>query len=218
MSPMNASSLKASHPARSLRHAVRLGVLLVALAGCGPKLPEPAGATLPVDKKWRPEPPPPAPAEAVQPGVMTLSKLFELVRKLDPQARIQGNAAQFKVEDRELILVGDEKAGRMRIMTPLARVGSLDPGVLHRMLQANFDAVLDARYAIANDVVWSAFIHPLPPMDEAQFANAVAQVYVAAITFGTTYTSGALVYGGGDSNAEHQKLFEELRKRTTPEI
>lgn len=159
-----------------------------------------------------------APQVTVLPGSMTLQRLFDLVRRIDPQARFQGNAAQFKVEGRELILVGDEKAGRMRIMTPLARVGSLDAAVLHRMLQADFDAVLDARYAIANDVVWSAFIHPLPPLDEAQFANAVAQVYVAAITFGSTYTSGALVYGGGDSNAEHQKLFEELRKLTEPDI
>lgn len=159
-----------------------------------------------------------APGVAVLPGAMTLEKLFDLVRRIDPQARFQANAAQFKVEGRELLLVGDEQAGRMRIMTPLARVGSIDAAVLHRMLQADFDAVLDARYAIAHDIVWSVFIHPLPPLDEAQFANAVAQVYIAAITFGSTYTSGALVYGGGDSNAEHRKLFEELRKLTEPEI
>lgn len=191
------------------RHARWVIVLLFAIGAVQAQDGEapPAGAA-----------PDAAPQVTVLPGSMTLQKLFDLVRRIDPQARFQGNAAQFEVEGRELILVGDEQAGRMRIMTPLARVGSLDAAVLHRMLQADFDAVLDARYAIANDVVWSAFIHPLPPLDEAQFANAVAQVYVAAITFGSTYTSGALVYGGGDSNAEHQKLFEELRKLTEPEI
>lgn len=155
-----------------------------------------------------------APEVQKLPGNTTLATLFDLVRKIDPEARIQGNAAQFHVQDRQLILVGDENAGRMRIMTPVARVDALDGTILHRLLQANFDAVLDSRYAIADDLVWSVFIHPLPPMDEAQFANAVGQVYIAAATFGSTYTSGALIYGGGDSNAEHQKLLEELRKRT----
>lgn len=155
-----------------------------------------------------------APPVQKLPGTTTLATLFELVRKIDPEAHIQGNAAQFRVQDRQLILVGDENAGRMRIMTPVAQVDALDGAILHRLLQANFDAVLDSRYAIADDLVWSVFIHPLPPMDEAQFANAVGQVYIAAATFGSTYTSGALVYGGGDSNAEHEKLLEELRKRT----
>lgn len=152
------------------------------------------------------------------PGDMTLAGLFELVRRIDPQAQVQGNAAQFTVNDRGLVLVGDERAGRMRIMSPIARADALDEEILQRMLQANFDAVLDARYAIANGVVWSVFIHPLPPMDEAQFANAVSQVFVAASTFGSAYTSGALIYGGGDTNEEHRKVLEALKRRLEPQI
>ena len=148
------------------------------------------------------------------PGSATLESLFDLVRKVDPEARVSGNVAEFRVEGRQLILVGDEAAGRMRIMTPIVQADALEAAILHRMLQANFDAVLDSRYAIANGLVWSVFIHPLPPMDEAQFANAVGQVYIAADTFGTTYSSGAFVYGDGDSNEMHQRLLEELRKRT----
>lgn len=153
----------------------------------------------------------PAPQIERLPGDMTLTGLFELVRRIDPEAQVQGNAAQFTVNDRGLVLVGDERAGRMRIMSPIARADALDQEILQRMLQANFDAVLDARYAIANGVVWSVFIHPLPPMDEAQFANAVSQVFVAASTFGGAYTSGALIYGGGDTNEEHRKVLEALK-------
>ncbi len=162
----------------------------------------------------------PAQAPQVQrlPGDMTLATLFDLIRKIDPEARIEGNAAQFTVQDRGMILVGDENAGRMRIMSPIARTDALDESILQRMLQANFDAVLDARYAIANGIVWSVFIHPLPPMDDAQLANAVSQVFVAAATFGTAYTSGALVYGAGDSNEEHRKVLEELKQRLAPSI
>ncbi|MDX2298182.1 MAG: hypothetical protein NW204_00500 [Xanthomonadaceae bacterium] len=160
----------------------------------------------------------PAPQIERLPGDMTLTGLFELVRRIDPQAQVQGNAAQFTVNDRGLVLVGDERAGRMRIMSPIARADALDEEILQRMLQANFDAVLDARYAIANGIVWSVFIHPLPPMDEAQFANAVSQVFVAASTFGSAYTSGALIYGGGDTNEEHRKVLEALKRRLEPQI
>lgn len=161
---------------------------------------------------------PAAPEIQRLPGDMTLAGLAELVRRIDPEARIQGSAIQFHVQERTLILVGDEHAGRMRIMTPIARTDALDATILQRMLQADFDAVLDARYAIANGIVWSVFIHPLPPMDEAQLANAIGQVYIAAATFGTTYTSGALVYGGGDTNEEHRRLLEAIKKQIAPEI
>ncbi|PKM08149.1 MAG: hypothetical protein CVV14_05205 [Gammaproteobacteria bacterium HGW-Gammaproteobacteria-4] len=165
-----------------------------------------------------PEEAPAAPQVQRLPGDTTLAALVEMVLRIDPEAQANGSAIQFRVQDRNLILVGDENAGRMRIMTPIARTDALDIETVQRMLQANFDAVLDARYAVANGIVWSVFIHPLPPMDEAQLANAIAQVYIAAATFGTTYTSGALVYGGGDSNEEHRKLIDEIKKQIAPEI
>lgn len=145
-----------------------------------------------------PKPSPPRASASPTSGT-TLAELFEHVRKIDPEARIEGHTAQFRVGGRTLILVADEAAGRMRIMTPIAAVLEVGEAVLHRMLQANFDAVLDARYAIADGIVWSAYIHPLPPLQPAQVASAIEQVWTAAETFGTTYTSGELLYGGGDS-------------------
>ena len=172
-----------------------------------------------------PSPGRPSGAPTVPPGAgapqtsgTTLADLFGQVRKIDPDARIQGHAAQFQVGERELILVGDEAAGRMRIMTPIAPVSEIGEAVLRRMLQANFDAVLDVRYAIADGIVWSAFIHPLPPLEPDEFESAVEQVWTAAETFGTTYSSGALVYRGGDSEEEHRKLLEDAAKRGEPAI
>ena len=83
---------------------------------------------------------------------------------------------------------------------------------MERMLQANYDAVLDARYAIANDIVWSTFIHPLTSLTEDDFISALAQTVTAAETFGTSYTSGAVVFGGGDSSGIHEDLLEELQE------
>ena len=89
---------------------------------------------------------------------------------------------------------------------------------LMRALQANFDSALDARYAVANELVWATYIHPLSPLLEGQFLSAVAQTYTAAETFGTTYTSGAFTYGGGDSAEEQRKLLEELEKKLNPTV
>jgi len=190
----------------------RIGVLLGAVWWSGlvqAKIPQEPGAG---------QKAPPASQIERLPGDMTLARLFDLVRKIDPKAQIKGNVAQFTASGHSLILVGDEHAGRMRIMSPIARVDALDEAVLKRMLQADFDAALDARYAIGNGIVWSVFIHPLPPLGQAQFADAVKQVLVAAATFGSTYTSGALIYGGGDTNKEDRKLLEKLKQQAAPTI
>lgn len=158
----------------------------------------------------------PPPAADVSP--MRFAALAELVRKIDPKARVEANSAQFAVESRTLVLVADERAGRMRVMTPVARADTLEREALERMLQANFDSVLDVRYALARGLVWSAYLHPLANLDAARFADAVSQVYIAAETFGSTYTSGALVYGGGDSQAEHEALRARIAKRLETRI
>jgi len=45
-------------------------------------------------------------------------------------------------------------------------------------------------------VVWSCFIHPLGQLADTQVIEAVKQVNKAANTFGTTYSSSDLVFGG----------------------
>ncbi len=168
-----------------------------------------------------PEAAPPAvpPAETAPPpasGPMTAERLGELVRRADPEAEQEGNGWRFSFQERPMILVSDPAADRMRIMTPIAHTDVLSDDLMYRMLQANYDAVLDSRYAVANGIVWSAFIHPLSPLDDEQFASAVVQVYFAAATFGTTFTSGLFMFGGGDSDEENRKLIEELQKRLQP--
>ena len=81
-----------------------------------------------------------------------------------------------------------------------------------RMLQANFDAVLDSRYAVAGGNVWSVFIHRLSSLTSEDLISGVAQTAVAADTFGTSFTSGAVVFGGGDSSGIHRDLEERLRQ------
>ena len=56
------------------------------------------------------------------------------------------------------------------------------------------------------------FIHPLGSLTQEDFLSGVAQVVTAAETFGASYTSGAVVFGGGDSNEIHKDLLDQLEK------
>lgn len=145
-------------------------------------------------------------------GPMTPDRIGELVKLVDPEAQDMGNGYIFKIQDRDLRLVYDERADRMRIITPIIPASGLPSELLNRMLQANFDAVLDARYAVGGGNVWSVFIHRLSSLNTEDLISGISQTAVAADTFGSTFTSGAVVFGGGDSSELHRDLEERLRR------
>ena len=100
-------------------------------------------------------------------------------------------------------------------MVPIASVEDVTPEELSRMMQANFDTALDARYAIAQGRVWGVFIHPLGALEREQFLSALAQTVNLARTYGTLYSGGAQHFGGGDSAQLYRDLFEDLQGRGT---
>lgn len=147
---------------------------------------------------------------------MTLERLDALILAVDPERLRQpsGRVWTFTVEDVPLTVVTDPRADRMRIVVPVARAGALEPDALMRLMQANFDTALDARYAIGRDVLWSTFIHPLGPLTDDQFLSGIGQTVNLARSFGSTYSSGAVSYGGGDSqDLIARELIEELLKK-----
>ncbi|MEM1081227.1 MAG: hypothetical protein AAGH65_06555 [Pseudomonadota bacterium] len=160
------------------------------------------------------EPSNPAPDAAP----LTADGLNERLRLIDDQVQRSGNSWQLTIGERPVLVVCDPASDRMRVMTPVAEAGAIDEALAIRMLQANFDAVLDARYAIGNGLIWSVFIHPLASTRDAELASAIGQVVVAADTFGTTFSSGALMYGGGDSQQEHEELLESLQELLSPSV
>lgn len=112
------------------------------------------------------------------------------------------------------MMVADPRADRMRVMTAIAPVSILTPELMMRVMQANFDSALDARYAVAKDVVWGVFIHPLIDLTDDEFLSGIGQVVNISITFGSSFSSGMLMFGGGDSqDIERRKLIEELLKK-----
>ena len=99
----------------------------------------------------------------------------------------------------------------MRIIVPIGPADALEEPLLVRLMQANFDSALDARYAIARGVLWSTFIHPLASLDDAAFLLGLGQTVNLANTFGDSYSSGVLLFGGGDSRGiRERELLEQL--------
>lgn len=148
-------------------------------------------------------------------GPMSNQKLDVLIRRLDEQAKGRPGFWQFSVESRALLVVTDEKANRMRIMTPVTESDKVDQKTMMRLLQANFDTALDARYAVAQGKLWSVFIHPLQALTDSEFIEGVGQVVNLASSYGGSYSSGLLIFRGGDSEElRGRELIERLKKRS----
>ena len=162
-------------------------------------------------------PPQTAPSENDE-GTMTLDRMGEIITRLDPQVQSPREGIwQFTIEDKPVFVVTDATNNRMRILVPVRSAADMTPEEITRVMQANFDSALDSRYAIAKDVLWSAFIHPLRTLHDKQFITGIGQTVNLAATYGTTYTSGLLTYGGGDSNEIIRRdLIDKLLKKGTP--
>jgi len=177
-------------------------LMLVALLGLPPAL-----AAQEAEPEVAPE------SDKAPEPAMSLDRLDRIIRALDPEAQSNGAVWQFTVDGVRVLVVTDARADRMRALTPVARSADVTPEQMTRMMQANFDSALDARYAIANEVLWSAYIHPLSPLEKDQLISGIGQVVNLAQSYGTLYSSGGLLYGGGDSGALQRALIEELLKK-----
>lgn len=155
----------------------------------------------------------PAIAQDTSEPPMTLERMGEIVQAIDPDAQVFESGFQLTIEDIPVIIVSDPSADRMRAMVPIRSADGLAPDELMRLMQANFDTALDARYAVANGRLWGAFIHPLSPLEREQLISALIQTVNLARTYGTLYSGGAQTFGGGDSRELYEGLFSELLRR-----
>lgn len=150
---------------------------------------------------------------AVQSSDMTLERMVEIVRTIDPSAEVRGPAMRLMISDVAVTVISDPKNNRMRAFVAIQSLDGVNQQLLYRLLQANFDSALDARYAIAQEHILSVFIHPLKELKKDQLIEGLGQVVNLVKTYGTAYTSGAMTFGGGDSRNLHRKLIDELLKK-----
>jgi hypothetical protein len=149
-------------------------------------------------------------ADEMPETVIAATGLLEIIIAIDEEARLTGNGATFSIDDTPVTLVFDVNADRMRLFSQIAPSDGLSGAQLRRLMQANFDTALDARYAVAQGQLWSTFMHRMTTLSQEDFVSALAQTVTLVKTYGTTFSSGAMSFGGGDSNAEIQKLLDRI--------
>lgn len=144
---------------------------------------------------------------------MTPERLARILRAVDPLAAPSGGGIALTLDDVPVLVFMDAAADRMRAVVPVASVEGLSPEDLMRVLQANFDTALDARYAVAGGRLWSVYLHPLRSLQRDQLLSGLAQVVTLAQTYGGLYASGAMSFGAVDSGRLHRELLDDLRER-----
>jgi hypothetical protein len=102
----------------------------------------------------------------------------------------------------QVFVLSDDAHDRMRIMAPIGELEELDPDLMQRLLEANYDRALDAKYAMRGKEVWSVSVHPLATLAPDDFAGFIEQVVRLAKNTGSTYASSDLVFGGGQAGLE----------------
>ncbi len=110
---------------------------------------------------------------------------------------VEGQPGQWALEIRDtpIFVLANEQHNRMRIMSPIGDATRLEEAAQRKMLEANFDRALDARYAIWQNKIWSVFLHPLAELSEQEFHRGVEQVIQLRKNYSTTYSSSALIFG-----------------------
>jgi len=129
-------------------------------------------------------------------GKMDPERLHQVIANYSENTKVNGNVIVFEYQKVTLYCVWDANADRMRMLSPIANRADLTDEMLEAAMQANYHTVLDARYAVGDGVLYSAFIHPLSPITQQEIESAIRQVATAAVTFGSSYSSGELVFPG----------------------
>ena len=143
---------------------------------------------------------------------MSLTRMTALIEAVGDDVRqIQRGQWRFKIETVSVLVIADEAHDRMRILVGIAKADKVTTDLYRRLMQANFDTALDARYAVAKGVLWSMYLHPLKSLTDPLFLSGIGQTVNLLRTFGKTFSSGGLTFQGGDSSGLiERQLIERL--------
>ena len=126
---------------------------------------------------------------------MNVQRMRAIVEDVVGAVQQDANVWNFMFQGAQLTLIYDETHDRMRVISPIVRLPDVTTEQLAAAMGANFHSALDARYASSGDVLYAAFIHPLSHLQEDELRSALHQVAQLATSFGTSYSSGELMFG-----------------------
>lgn len=127
---------------------------------------------------------------------MTQKRMESIVKGIATKSEGEKGRVSFYYQEVLIYLISDPVHNRMRLIAPIAKYADLERQHVDAAMISNFHLALDARYAVTKGVLYSAYLHPLKELTEAQIESAVKQVASLALTFGTQYSSGELTFGG----------------------
>ena len=130
---------------------------------------------------------------------MNIERLETILRDNIDNVEGQSGQWQLSINNTPVIVIADASANRMRIISPVTDAKDLTPEEIQKILVANFHTTLDARYAVTNDFLVATFIHPLNSLQEKDLLSALNQVVSLVKTYGSTYSSGELLFIPGGS-------------------
>jgi hypothetical protein len=125
---------------------------------------------------------------------MDNEKLHAIFYTLSDEMEGQDGQWQFIIDSTMFLCMTDKLHNRMRIISPIVEMDKVTSEQVSRCMEANFHSALDGRYAVSDNIMWAAFIHPLKELTKEQVFSAISQVYSCARTFGTMYSSGSLSF------------------------
>ena len=70
------------------------------------------------------------------------------------------------------------------LLLPLRNLKKLTRKNIDAILESNFHKALDARYAVSEGILYSAYIHPLAALSKSEIKSAMLQVSNLAMSFG----------------------------------
>lgn len=125
---------------------------------------------------------------------MNQASMENIINNLAQESKGKKGFVEFNYNNVKMYLISDVKHNRMRIISAITKYNKLSIKHVDAILESNFHKSLDARYAVSNGVLYSAYIHPLSELQSSQIKSAVEQVANLALSFGRDYSSGILNY------------------------
>jgi hypothetical protein len=145
-------------------------------------------------------------------SLMNLERMGTIITRLDEKAELPRKGFwRFTITGASVIAVADDTYDRLRILVGIQSAKELTQDQLMKITRSNFDTALDARYAISQDILWAIYVHPLKSLSDQQFISAIGQTVNLAKSYGDGYSSGGILFDGGDDkDSLRNQMIEQL--------
>jgi hypothetical protein len=112
---------------------------------------------------------------------MKFEEITVVLEQYFPSESIEFKEDTWQINDRQITLLVILSPDRswLRVLTPIASVTEAQ-SLLPQLLSNNFDLTQEARYALAQGVVWGVFYHRLASLSTEDLENAIATIVTLA--------------------------------------